>query len=59
MDCKTLEQYASKVAGSEGEKVIIDKFFFVALVKELIKRRRMLGQRDRQRKEKDFKIQGR
>jgi len=51
MDCKKLEEYVNVVVRSEGEKVIIDKFFFVDIIKELIKRRRMLGQRGKRRSE--------
>lgn len=49
MDCKKLEEYANAVANSEGEKVIIDKNFFIELIKELILRRRMIGQRGKKR----------
>ena len=49
MDCKKLEEYANVVARNKGEKVIIDKIFFIELIKELIMRRRMLGNRGKQR----------
>ena len=49
MDCKKLEEYVNVVARSDGEKVIIDKNFFIELIKELIMRRRMLGTRGKQR----------
>jgi hypothetical protein len=49
MDCKKLEEYANVVVRSGEEKVIIDKDFFIELIKELIMRRRMLGTRGKQR----------
>jgi hypothetical protein len=45
MDCKKLEEYVNVVVRSEGEKVMVDQFFFLDIIKELIKRRRVLGQR--------------
>jgi len=49
MDCKKLEEYVNVVARSDEEKIIIDKNFFIELIKELIMRRRMLGTRGKQR----------
>jgi hypothetical protein len=49
MDCKKLEEYVNVVARSDEEKIIIDKDFFIELIKELIMRRRMLGTRGKQR----------
>lgn len=49
MDCKKLEEYANVVARSDEEQVMIDKDFFIELIKELIMRRRMLGTRGKQR----------
>jgi hypothetical protein len=48
MDCKKLEEYVNVVVRSEGEKVMIDKNFFIEIIKELIQRRRMLGNRGKQ-----------